>query len=295
MANHSNFLDLMFRFVRKGGTIALRNINKSDPCLKSDRTVVTKTDRALSSLAHAMLAKILKDPQHILIDEEDPEAVSYLNEKRLAASKFIWSVDPIDGTRLYANGIPTFGISIGLIRELKPWMGVVYFPVLNELFFCDGRNSYYVQYAFSNKAKKRKIVPVDQKIGSQTVFFCNDTYFRKFTFNDPQFHVMIQACAVVNLLWPSIGRGCGCFLRSSLWDFAGSWPIFRSAGLELRRVRDGKLLDRLDVGLFKTDEKPWELKEHHMLSSKRNFKVIKSKIVGVADGKKPETFVLARV
>lgn len=291
----NTYLDIMLRFVRQGGEIALKNIHKSSPGLKSDQTVVTKTDRAVSKLAHRMLAKILKDPQHILIDEEDPKAVSYLNAKHLAAAKYIWSVDPIDGTRLYANGIPTFGISIGLLKDLKPWMGVVYFPVLNELFFCDGKNSYYIQHAFSNKAKKRKIVPIDQRISSQTIFFCNDTFFRKFAFKDPQFHVMIQACAVVNLLWPAIGRGCGCFLRSSLWDFAGSWPIFRSAGLELRRVRDGKLLDQLDVELFKTEVKPWELKEHHMLSSSRNFKVIKSKIVEIPDGKAPETFILGRV
>ena len=282
MYNKSDYLDLMFRFVRQGGAIALKNIHKSDPGLKADRTIVTKTDRAVSRLAHKMLAPYLSDPNHILIDEEDPSVIAYLDQKRLDRSKYIWSVDPIDGTRLYANGIPTFGISIGLMKGLNPWMGVVYFPLLNELFYCDGKNSYHVQNAFSYKQKKRKIVPIDQKISSQTIFFCNDNYFRKYSFNDTQFHVMIQACAVVNLLWPAIGRGCGCFLRSSLWDFAGSWPIFRSAGLDLRRVRDGKLLGRLDTGLFKREPKPWELQEHYLLSSRRNFKIIKSKITEVS-------------
>ena len=268
----------MLRFVRQGGEIALKNIYASDPGLKSDQTIVTKTDRAISRLAHRMLAPFLTDADHILVDEEDPSVIAYLDQKRLEAAKFIWSVDPIDGTRLYANGIPTFGISIGLLKDLKPWMGVVYFPALNELFYCDGKNSYFVQRAFSKKQKKQKIGPIDQKISSQTIFFCNDTFFRKFTINDPQFPIMIQACAVVNLLWPAIGRGCGCLLRSSLWDFAGSWPIFRSAGLDLRLLRDGKLLDRLDAGLFKREPKPWELQEHFLLSSRRNFKLIKSKI-----------------
>lgn len=278
----SSYLDIMMQFVRRGSEIALKNIHKSDPGIKSDKTIVTKTDKAISRLAHKMLASVLKDSAHLLIDEEDPSVLEYLDQKRIEDAKYIWSVDPIDGTRLYANGIPTFGISIGLIKDLKPWMGVVYFPLLNELFYCDGKSSYHIRHAFSKQAKKRKIVPVDQNISSQTIFFCNDTYFRKYSFNDPQFHVMIQACAVVNLLWPAIGRGCGCFLRSSLWDFAGCWPIIHSAGLELRRLSDGKPLDRLDAGLFKREPKPWELKEHYMLSSKRNFQVIKSKIVEVA-------------
>ncbi len=282
MTNQTNYLNLMIRFVRQGGEMALKNIHQSHPGLKADKTIVTETDRAVSKLAHRMIAPFLADGQHILIDEEDPSVIQYLSQKRLERARYIWSVDPIDGTRLYANGIPTFGISIGLLKNLKPWLGVVYFPLLNELFYCDGKNSYYVTKAFSKQQKKKKIVPIDQKISSQTIFFCNDTFFRKFSFNDPQFHVMIQACAVVNLLWPAIGRGCGCFLRSSLWDFAGSWPIFRSAGLELRRVRDGKLLDRLDVSLFKGEPKPWELQEHFMLSSKRNFRIIKSKVIEIA-------------
>lgn len=278
MFKSSDYLDLMLRFVRQGGAIALKNIHKSHPGLKADKTIVTKTDRAVSRLAHKMLKDVLSDADHILIDEEDPASVQYLDQARLKKAKYIWSVDPIDGTRLYANAIPTFGISIGLLKDLKPWMGVVYFPVLNELFFCDGKKSYFVEHAFSSKAKRKFITPIDQTISRQTIFFCNDTFFRKFTFDDPTFHVMIQACAVVNLLWPTVGRGCGCFLRSSLWDFAGSWPIVRSAGLELRRVRDGRILDELDLDLFKTEVKPWELKEHFLLSSSRNFKIIQSKI-----------------
>ncbi|MBL8012259.1 MAG: hypothetical protein JNN05_00285 [Candidatus Omnitrophica bacterium] len=278
MFKSPDYLDLMLRFVRLGGDIAIKNIDKSHPCLKSDKTIVTDTDRAVSRLAHKMLKPILAQADHILIDEEDPASIQYLDQTRLSQSKYIWSVDPIDGTRLYANAVPTFGISIGLLRDLKPWMGVVYFPVLNELFFCDGKKSYFVQHAFSKKAKKKLITPIDQTISSQTIFFCNDTFFRKFAFDDPQFHVMIQACAVVNLLWPTVGRGCGCFLRSSLWDFAGCWPSIHSAGLELRRVRDGKRLNQLDLDLFKTEVKPCELKEHFLLSSSRNFKVISSKI-----------------
>jgi fructose-1,6-bisphosphatase/inositol monophosphatase family enzyme len=158
-------------------------------------------------------------------------------------------------------------------------MGVVYFPVLKELFYCDGKSSYYVKNAFSKEKKKQKIVPMDEEISAKSLFFCNDTFFRKFSWNDPTFHILIQACAVVNLLWPTIGRGCGCFLRSSLWDFAGSWPIFRSAGLDLRHFKSGKILDSLNVDLFYRTPKPWELKDYFLLSSKRNFDVIRSKMV----------------
>ena len=72
-------------------------------------------------------------------------------------------MDPIDGTRLYANRMPTFGISLGLLKDLKPWLGVVYFPVLKELFYCDGKEAYFVQNAFSPNQRRIKIISFVRK------------------------------------------------------------------------------------------------------------------------------------
>ena len=241
----AQYIDLMFDFVKKAGVIALKYRDDSNPGLKPDQTVITKADKEISALCKMMLSDIIDGKEHLLIDEEDPKVASYLDQSLLEGVKYVWSVDPIDGTRLYANRMPTFGISIGVLKDLKPWLGVVFFPVLDELFFC------------------------------------NDTFFRKFNWSDRDFHIMIHACAVVNLCWPSIGRGVGCFLKSSLWDFVGSWPIMKAAGMDFRRVDDGSLIERIDVSLFAGGKKHWELKDYYLISSKRNYDVIRSKITGL--------------
>ena len=275
------YLQRMFDFARKAGSLALGYMADSDPGLKPDQTVITKADKEISKLCREMLGDFLSDPSHILIDEEDPAVSTYLDQNKLNQAKFVWAVDPIDGTRLYANRMPTFGISLGLMKDLKPWLGVVYFPVLKELFFCDGTNAYFVANAFGTDEKKQKIVPIDEHLGPQSIFFCNDTFFRKFNWGDRDFHIMIHACAVVNLCWPAIGRGAGCFLRSSIWDFAGSWPIMRAAGMDFRSVKDGKMIDQISADLFETGKKSWELREYYLISSPRNYEVIKSKIITV--------------
>ena len=89
---------------------------------------------------------------------------------------------------------------------------------------------------------------------------------------------MIHACAVVNLCWPTIGRGVGCFLRCHLWDFAGCWPIIQKAGIDLRRISDGKVLEWVDADLFTREPKAWQMKEYYLISTARNFDAIKSKI-----------------
>jgi len=268
----------MLSFVREAGGIALDLISNSDPGLKKDRSIITLADKAISKLARAKLSDFLRNPEHVLIDEEDPGTVEYLDQKRLDQSSFIWALDPIDGTRLYANRIPLFGISIGLIKDLKPWLGVVYFPMLKELFYCDGTESFLLQDAFGPQESKTRIVPLDEELSARSLFFCNDTFFDKFFWVPKDFHIMINACAVVNLCWPAIGRGAGCFLKCHLWDFAGSWPIIRRAGMDLRRISDGKVLDRLEADLFVREPVSWHMKEYYLVSSERNFQQILSKI-----------------
>jgi myo-inositol-1(or 4)-monophosphatase len=278
MISSDIYLERMLSFVHEAGGIALDLIANSDPGLKKDRSIITLADKAISQLARSKLSDFLQNPRHILVDEEDPGILEYLDQKRLDQSSFIWALDPIDGTRLYANRMPLFGISIGLIKDLKPWLGVVYFPMLKELFYCDGTEAYFVKDAFGPQESKIRIVPLDEELSARSLFFCNDTFFDKFFWNTKDFHIMINACAVVNLCWPAIGRGMGCFLKCHLWDFAGSWPIIRKAGIDLRRISDGKVLDRLEVDLFTSEPFSWNMKEYYLASSERNFQQILSKI-----------------
>ena len=278
MISSDIYLERMLSIAREAGGIALDLIQHSDPGLKKDHSIITLADKAISKLARERLSDFLQSPEHILIDEEDPGIVEYLDQKRLDRSKFIWALDPIDGTRLYANRMPLFGISLGLIKDLKPWLGVVYFPMLKELFYCDGTEAYFVKDAFGPNEIKTKIVPVDEELSARSLFFCNDTFFEKFYWNDKDFHIMIHACAVVNLCWPTIGRGVGCFLRCHLWDFAGSWPIIRKAGIDLRRISDGKVLDKVEAELFASEPVSWHMKEYYLISSEKNFHEILSKI-----------------
>lgn len=50
------------------------------------------------------------------------------------ASPFLWMIDPLDGTVNYAHGYPMFSVSIALLYEGSPLVGVVYNPYRDELF-----------------------------------------------------------------------------------------------------------------------------------------------------------------
>ncbi len=278
MSEFREYSQRIKKMAQKAGEIAVSLYQKSQPKLKPDHSVITKADLAISKMVHEQLADLLKDSQHILIEEEDPKKLSYLKHDLLKKTPYVWSIDPIDGTRLYANHVPFFGISIGLMENLRPWMGAVYFPLLGELFFCDGQKTFFIQNAFSKKEKKTVIKPVDQEINHRSLLFCDDSVFKKFKWDYQDCQLMISSCATVDLAWPSIGRGCGALFKSCLWDFAGSWPIFKAAGLDLRSFKTGEILDQLKADTFDHEGKPWEVKDYYILSSPQNYTVIKQKL-----------------
>ncbi|MBF0594393.1 MAG: hypothetical protein HQL22_05435 [Candidatus Omnitrophica bacterium] len=273
------FLDLMFGFVKEAGSIALDLINSGQSDLKADSSVITQADLRISALAAEKLAPLMKSGGHAMIDEEDPRRGEYLDDRYLDEHPFIWSLDPIDGTRAYANRIPYYGVSIGLIKDRRPWLGVVYFPSLNEMFYCDGLAAYFVKDPFSAAETKFPIIPIDEKLTDRSVFIASDDVLFKYNWLQKDCRVIVLATAVCEFCWPAIGRGCGSLAKVHLWDLAGSWPIFEKAGLKLRSYKDGKLMDRLDVSSFERGATPWKFRDDYILSSDRNFLVLKERLV----------------
>jgi len=281
MDSAKEYLTLMREIIGEAGQIALSQQEGIRPGLKADASVITAADRDISVLTHRKLDPYLQTGKHLLIDEEDPHKSEYLNEKVINATPYIWAIDPVDGTRLYANHIPLYAVSLGLIRDGRPWLGMVYFPGLQELFYCDGDTSFYVRQAFTPQETATVIRPVDQDISDASLFLLSDNFFRRFSWSYENCRFFVSACAALNLCWPVIGRAAGSMDQSHLWDFSGGWPIVQSAGLQLRHLQTGKVLDRLDPAVFHQAEMPWRLKEYHLLSSPRNFEILRAKIHGL--------------
>ena len=49
-------------------------------------------------------------------------------------SEYTWIIDPLDGTYNFSLGIPFFCVSIGVYKDNKPFIGVIYDPIHKELF-----------------------------------------------------------------------------------------------------------------------------------------------------------------
>jgi myo-inositol-1(or 4)-monophosphatase len=75
-------------------------------------------------------------------------------------SEYTWIIDPIDGGRHVARGLPLFTISVSLLREGSSLLGVVFAPVTGELFFALKAKGAYLN-AWENRLHVSNTDPED--------------------------------------------------------------------------------------------------------------------------------------
>ena len=100
---------------------------------KSARDVVTEVDH----LSEALIIGAIRErfPEDAILAEESGEhhAVRGVGTSPARASR-IWVVDPLDGTVNYANGIPFFCVSLAVVGDGRPAVGVIHDPLRGETF-----------------------------------------------------------------------------------------------------------------------------------------------------------------
>lgn len=96
---------------------------------KKDNSPVTAADVAVEKFLVGKLEQAFNPEQYGILGEEGG---GQGNNR-----EFMWVIDPIDGTRVFADGLPLWCISLGLLHQGQPVWGLVYLPVLNEIFYTD--------------------------------------------------------------------------------------------------------------------------------------------------------------
>ena len=89
---------------------------------KDDRSPVTAADREAEQVMRRMIREHF--PEHGISGEEGGDEGGNRG--------FWWSLDPIDGTRSFATGQPTFGTLIALLYDERPLLGIIDMPRLDE-------------------------------------------------------------------------------------------------------------------------------------------------------------------
>lgn len=144
-----------------------------------------------------------------------------------------WIVDPLDGTTNFLHGIPLFAISLGLEREGQIVAGVIYNPILNELYAAERGNGAFLNDRRMRVAGRRNLA--DSAIttgfpgmadGSVEAYFDQLSTVRAKTAG-----IRSTGSSAMDLAWVASGRFDGYWQRGfSPWDVAAGLILVREAG-----------------------------------------------------------------
>lgn len=209
---------------------------------KADGSIVTEADLAVQRRLGAALAE--RWPGYRLLGEEmDAAEQSALLAEPGAG---LWCLDPLDGTSNFAAGLPFFAVSLALVRDGAPLLGLVYDPIRRECFTARrGRGAWLNGAPLGGRVPQlelaRCIAAVDFKRLAPELaarLAAEPPYSSQRSFGS----VALDWC------WLAAGRfHVYVHGRQRLWDFAAGWLILEEAGGRSQTL-DGEVVFRADTG-----------------------------------------------
>ncbi len=224
MEDYSRHLELAITVAKESGEIQrVHYVQSHHVEYKGEFNPVTEVDKICEDV---IVRKILNNfPDHDILAEERP-----FTGKR---STFRWIIDPIDGTTNYFHRFPFFCVSIALEVEGEIKIGVVYNPILDELFIAEkGRGAYLnghrINVSRVDDLKKSFLAtgfPYD--VHGNVDFYLR--YFRQFL--GRSFAIRRPGSAAIDLCYLAAGRFDGFWeLKLHPWDMAAGCLMITEAG-----------------------------------------------------------------
>ena len=184
---------------------------------------VTRIDRQTEM---ALVAEINKQyPGHSILGEE-----TGLKE---GVEPWTWIIDPIDGTMNFLNGIPQFAISIGYEEKGEITCGVIFNPIVDEMFVAEKGNGAYLNNSRIRVSNKKKIKDALLVTGGpRQASKIKDKIFSEYINVSKQVsNVRKFGSAALDMAYVACGRFDGYWQRElNYWDVAAGIIILKEAG-----------------------------------------------------------------
>jgi myo-inositol-1(or 4)-monophosphatase len=188
---------------------------------KDDGSLITESDRWADATIREAIAQ--QFPDHGVLSEE--------GNHELPTQDWCWIVDPIDGTTNFSQGVPLWGISLGLLYRGHPVFGWLDFPPVGETYtgWFAGESGLEIEaIALCNdRPLQPNRAPLD---GNRLFSFCS----RSLPCLKPQFPCKVRMLGVAsyNLLTVAAGTTLGALEATpKVWDLSAVWVISQAAGV----------------------------------------------------------------
>lgn len=267
-----HFASLLKSIVLEGGKLARSMRASAGVEEKADRSLVTAADLAVTELVKDRLEPMLKQEGHILIDEESADTLPSV--EMACARDYQWVLDPIDGTAPYSAGLPFWGVSLGLMKKGEPWLGAVYMPDMDELFWTDGKGNVLHQVTVSGAGKTVKLERSAARTFEHTPYLneLHESYANGLT---PAGYKLTTGSFVCGALHMFKTNAAGFVSRAYIWDNAAVLAMAQVLNLNIEYV-DGTKVKTLNK---ETLQDNWLNKQAILMAPQENIEFLRNKVL----------------
>jgi myo-inositol-1(or 4)-monophosphatase len=236
-------INKILSFIEQAGKIALKNqgqidFQKSNFKSEGINDPVTETDLAVSQMFSDFVSQNFSDLDYLIIDEESVSNLGDSPVEKLGAAEYVFVIDPIDGTLTYANKYPFWGISVGVFKNGKPFVGACYAPALDLLVWSDETKAYLREFGkITELAPLPDAAPIVLEYHDSKKVHVNENN------NDKQVQGLRVYSQVLSAIYVAIGRARGYYYQAFIWDIAGIMPVLDKVGIKIQGYDDGLEFD----------------------------------------------------
>jgi len=233
----SALINIMTNAARKAGRSLARDfgeVERLQVSIKGPANFVSAADHRAEDIIYTELSKARPDYEFLMEERGGVDGADKTHR---------WVVDPLDGTTNFLHGIPLFCISIGLERDGQLVAGVIYLPILDELYTAEKGKGAFLNDRRIRVSARRQLADAVVATGIPHMGRPgHDRFQNELKVLAPEVSG-IRRCgaAAVDLAWTAAGR------FDAYWEYAIS-PWDMAAGIVLVREAGGLVTDLSGAG-----------------------------------------------
>ena len=203
-------------FIKEAGKKALAFYGKGQPQVKFDQGMVIEAELRLLDFFQDKLAGQYPEHQVFRYDQINE---NYSHEGK----RYMWIFDPLEGVANFQAGIPIWGMSLALIDNFWPILGVFYMPATGDLFHARaGRDAYW--------GKQKIKIDDGHTINDESLLFTFSRFHQHYCSTFPG-KIRNLGCSSAHICYVAMGRADAAVVANeSFQGLAAARVIIEAAG-----------------------------------------------------------------
>jgi len=230
VASESHEIEDLTRFamevIRRSGEEALSYYGKGKPDVKFDDELVTEAELHLAEFYRAQLHAHF--PEHQVF-EGNQENKGYTHEGK----RYLWIYDALDGVANFQAGIPIWGISLALLENFWPILGIFHMPATGDFF--QARAGYKALWG-----EKEIRVSAQEDINDESLLLTYSRFHHHYHSTFPG-KIRDLGCTAAHICYVAAGRAEAAVIANEAYrDLAAARVIVEAAGGKIYRMDGGE-------------------------------------------------------